>query len=227
MLVRLRDIPLTSFVEQVFAHAPPADDAKPWYFGDVRFEVEPIQQLRHLTDLFSSADSLPDYGLSNAQIGEGLWCILGGAHNWAFVSLVWDPAIPIALRRATIDALFNLYDRLLAATPYEAIDFRQPDYPPRRFQTIDYMALALVVEAITPSNSTPYDRTRIRSALLSVLGRLLDHSSPVAQYAALHGLGHLRTKRRVEVIDRYLVSQPAVDGAQREYALDARAGTLL
>jgi hypothetical protein len=105
--------------------------------------------------------------------------------------------------------------------------FGYPDYPPRRFQTIDYMALALVVEAITPLNSTPYDRTRIRSALLNVLGRLLDHSSPVTQYAALQGLGHLRTKRRVEAIDRYLVNRPAGDGAQREYALSARAGTLL
>jgi hypothetical protein len=143
------------------------------------------------------------------------------------VSLVWDRSLSISLRSTTIGALFELYDRLLAAPPYEPIDFRYPDPSVRRFQTIDYMALALVVEAITPSSSTAYDRTRVRAALLTVLGRLLDHPAPIAQYAALHGLGHLRTKKRVDVIDRYLASRPGIEGAQREYALDARAGTLL
>jgi hypothetical protein len=124
MLVRLRDITLSSFVERVFAHAPPADGANPWYFGGVRFEIEPLEQLRHLTELFSSAHSLPDYGLSNAQIGVGLCCILGGAHNESFVSLLRNPAVPLALRRGAIDALFNLYDGLLTAALYEHIDFR-------------------------------------------------------------------------------------------------------
>jgi len=227
MLVRLRDITLATFVDRIFAHPPPADDAKPWYFGDVRFDVEPVQQLRHLADLFQSADALPEYGLSDTQIGVGLWCILGGAHNESFVSLIWDSAIPIGLRRDTIAALFDLYDRLLAVPAEEAIDFRHPDWPPRRFQTIDYMALSLVVEAITPLNSTPYDRSRIRIALLNVLERLVDHPSLVAQYAALHGLGHLQTKQRIAVIDRYLATRPTLQGAQREFALNARAGTLL
>jgi hypothetical protein len=37
----------------------------------------------------------------------------------------------------------------------------------------------------------------------------------------------LRTKRRIEVIDQYLATRPAIEGPQREYALNARAGTLL
>jgi len=225
MLVRLRNISLPTFIEQVFAHPPPTDDAKPWYFGEVRFDVDPVQQLEHLTELFRSADSLPAYGLSNSQIEVGLWCVLGGANNWAFVSLLWDRSLPIALRSATIGALFDLYDRLLAAAPYEPLDFQNPDWPPRRFQTIDYMALALVVEAITPSNSTPYDRTRVRAALLSVLRRLVDHPAPVAQYAALHALGHLRTKKRIAVIDQYLAREH--DPSRRDYALEARTGNLL
>jgi hypothetical protein len=227
MLVQLRNIALPTFIDRIFAHAR-TGDAEPWYFAsDVTFEVEPAQQLQHLTELFRTADALPGYGLSDAQIDMGLWCMLGGAHNWSFVSLFWDPSLPITLRSDTIGALFDLYDRLLAAPPYEAIDFRHPDYPPRRFQTIDYMALALVVEAIPPSRSTPYDRTRVRSALLNVLERLLNHPAPVTQYAALHGLGHLRTKKRIDVIDQYLARHPELEPARREYALDARAGTLL
>ena len=227
MLIQLRDVSLPIFIERVFAHAPPIDGAKPWYFGDVRFEIEPVQQIRHLTAVFRSADSLSSYGLSNGQIELGLWCVLGGAHDWEFVSLFWDRSLPIELRAGAIGALFELYDRLLSAAPYEAIDFGYPDQTPRRFKTIDYMALALVVEALRPSNTTAYDRMRVRTALLDVLGRLLDHPAPVAQYAALHGLGHLPTKKRCEVIDRYLASRPDMVDEQREYALSARAGNLL
>lgn len=90
------------------------------------------------------------------------------------------------------------------------------------------MALALVVEAFVPSRITSsYDRRRVRGALLNVFRRLLDHPAPVAQYAALHGLGHLRSKQRVTVIDQYLAARPDMDANQREYALDARSGTLL
>ena len=227
MLVALRDIPLTAFIERVFTRHPPRDDGKPWYFGDVRFDVDPTQQLRHLADVFHSADSLPSYGLSNAQIEVGLWCLLGGAHIDASVSLVWDRSLPYELRRAAITALFELYDRLLATLPYESIDFRHPDSTPRRFKTIDYMGLALVVEASRPSSSTSYDRTRVRAALLDVLSRLLEHPAPVAQYAALHALGHLKSKKRIDVIERYLAARPHMPEAQREYALDARSGTVL
>src|SRR6185312_15623568 len=129
----------------------------------------PAQQLQRLTDVFHSADSLPAYGLSYAQIEVGLWCVLGGAHNESFINLVWDRSLAIGLRNATIAALFELYDRLLAATPYESIDFRAPDRTARRFPTIDYMALALVVEASSPSSTTAYDRVRVRSALLATL----------------------------------------------------------
>jgi hypothetical protein len=143
------------------------------------------------------------------------------------VNLVWDRSLPFELRRAPITALFELYDRLLAALPYESIDFRHPDSTTRRFKTIDYMGLALVVEASWPSSSTSYDRTRVRAALLDVLSRLLEHPAPVAQYAALHALGHLKSKKRVDVIDHYLAARPQMPDAQREYALDARSGTLL
>ena len=228
MLIQLRDVPFTIFVERVFAHDPPRDEANPWWYaGDVRFEVDPVQQLEHLAELFHTADALPTYGLSNAQIEDGLWCVLGGANNWQFVSLLWDRSAPLGLRHTTIGALFDLYDRLLAARPYEPIDFAHPDSTSRRFNTIDYMAQALFVEALTPSNSTAYDRTRIRAALLDVLSRLVEHPAPVAQYAALHALGHLKSKKRVAVIDRYLSARPHIGHEQREYALSARAGELL
>ena len=226
MLVQLRNISLPTFVERVFDHLPPVDGDKPWYFDDVEFEIDSAEQLRHLTDLFEAPESLLAYGLSLQQIEIGLWCILGGAHNDAFVSLLWDRSLPIRDRRRLIAALLPLYDRLLASAPYEVIDFEHPDRTPRRFRTIDYMALALVVEAITPANSTAYDRTCVRASLLDVLERLLEHPAPVAQYAALHGLGHLRSKKRLDAIDRYLAN-PALADSQREYALSARAGTLL
>ena len=228
MIIRLRDVSLSTFVERLFRHPAPADDAKPWYSGKVEFEIEAEQQLRHLTEVFSAADSLPAQGLSHRQIEVGLWCILGGADSESFVSLLWNRSLPFDLRRDTIAALFELYDRLLAAAPHESIDFRHPDSSPRRFQTIDYMALALIVEAFVPANTTSsYDRTRVRGALLNVFSRLLNHPAPVAQYAALHGLGHLRSKKRVAVIDQYLAARREMDATQREYALDARSGTLL
>lgn len=226
MRVQLQNVSFATFVERVFDHPPPAGDAEPWHFGRVRFEVEPTQQLQHIGELFRGAGTLATYGLSNAQIELGLWCVLGGAHNWSFVSLLWDSSLPVALRTDAVAGLFQLYDQLLATAPHESIDFGHPYQPPRRFQGIDYMAFALVVEAIRPSSSLPRDRARMRAGLLCVGGRLLDHPAPVAQYSGLHGLGHLRTKKRTDVIDRYL-ARPSVQGASREYALNARAGTIL
>jgi hypothetical protein len=89
------------------------------------------------------------------------------------------------------------------------------------------MAPELLLSASWLSRSDPRDGAAIRNAFLDTFRRLLTHPAPVAQYAALHGLGHLEHDLRPQVIDAYIARHPDLPAAQREYSERARSGEVL
>ena len=227
MLIRLADASVESMVEAVFDHDVPAEGGEPWYFGGrVRFEIDVLRQLDLLAELFRNSRSLLA-GYSSDQIEQGLWCILGGAHCESFTGLVWNPALPFDPRSEVIASTYDLYGELLAQYPFEAIDFRHPDAIPRRFGTIDYMAPDLLLARPWFPQPDAKDQAEVRGSFLELFARLLAHEAPVAQYAALHGLGHLGHDDGPELIDRFLAEHPWLESDQRAYALAARCGDVL
>jgi hypothetical protein len=223
MSIDLRQANVRSLAYAVFNHEI-TEDAEPWYYH-VKFEVDPERQLRLLAELLHGAPSIfSDY--SSAQIEAGLWCMMGGTHSESFTDLIWDAELPLTTRLEVIAGVYPLYDRVLAAPPHEPIDFRYPDDNERRFRTIDYMVPDLLIRRSSPSEGWA-DKKRVKETFLDVFGRLLAHNAPVAQYAALHGLGHLEHHGRKNVIDRYLADHPSLDDGQREYAQNARRGHVL
>ena len=151
---------------------------------------------------------------------------MGGVQYESFTDLVWDPALPLDQRRAVIQGVYDLYDQLLGAYPYESIDFRHPD-DDRRFNGIDYMVPDLLLSGQGSRDGVDVDELAVRAEFLELFARLLEHQAPVAQYAALHGLGHLEHPDRVATIDRYLAANSWMDPDQRDYALAARRGDVL
>jgi hypothetical protein len=226
MLIDLRSATLPELVDAIFDHeVAPRPERDPWYYDyEVDFAVEPVRQMILLADLFRhAATALARF--SPGQVGQGFWCMLGGVHMEHFTGHIWNPDIPFALRAAVIDSIYDLYDGLIASAPFEPIDFGSPDWPARRFQTIDYMIPDLVLTAWHREDAD--DRVRVREAFLELFERLLDHPAPVARYAALHGLGHLEHDGRAAIIDAYLDAHPDITADVRTYALAARRGEVL
>ena len=57
--------------------------------------------------------------------------------------------------------------------------------------------------------------------MFETLAKILELSSPIAQGAALHGLGHLHHPETEGLIDDYLEANPDLEAEMREYALAA------
>jgi hypothetical protein len=74
---------------------------------------------------------------------------------------------------------------------------------------------------------TSSDARAVSDAFLAVFTRMVQHPAPIAQYAGLHGLGHLQHRHRPHVIDAYLAANPDLDPSARAYAMTARAGEVL
>lgn len=225
MLIDLRDVTVDEFTTALFDHMPRAEPGdEPWYFApDLRFAVDAGQQVANVTAVLQEAGKLIDR-YSAAQIEEGLWCMLGGCWFDEFFGNVWNPSVAVERRLAAIESVYSLYDQLLAAPPYENIHFGLPDLLPRRYQTIDYMVTDLILMG---RDRTPVATRRMRGACLRVFIRLLHHPAPVAQYSALHGLGHLnRAKGRAEIA-LYIAEHQDLSEDQIEYAHDAMRGDVL
>lgn len=217
---------VASLGQIVFGHSPMNDDGEPWHFGDVDFVVDPDRQLHLIAELFAGAPAI--FASYDArQVEEGLWCMMGPSHSERFTGLVWNPDLPLGARRAVVESVYTLYDRVLAAYPYDEIDFRHPDASDRRFFTIDYMAPDLLLHAPWFRREDRDDHAEMRAAFLELFRRLLAHDAPVAQYAALHGLGHLDHGGRRDVIDCFLAAHGWLDPAVRAYAEAARRGGVL
>jgi hypothetical protein len=227
MQISLSEATVESLVDALFGHDVPTGDVEPWYFAiRVCFEIDPRRQLKLIAELFHNAGSLLS-SYSAAEVEQGLWCMLGGAHSESFTGLVWSAALPFGDRSEVIASVFDLYDQVLAPYPFEGIDFRHPDASPRRFRTIDYMAPDLLLEQPYLPKADAADEARVRETFLGLFARLLTHPAAVARYAALHGLGHLEHQDRAATIDRFLADHSCLESDQREYAFSARRGEVL
>jgi len=225
MIVTLTNATVRELAEALFDHPAPEGE-EPWHDGDVNFEIDPQRQLHLMAELFhGSPDHFRDY--PEPQLEQGLWCMMSGAHNSDFCGLIWDPDLPLATRLHLVDGVYPLYDHILASYPYEGISFRHPDADVRRFRTIDYMAPDLLLKGPWVRHKDKADAAAVREAFLGLFIRLLAHEAPVAQYAALHGLGHLDHHGRAAVIDSYLDTRAWLEPEQRDYALAARTGEVL
>ena len=228
MRIDLTNATLDELIEVMFdagadaAARREAMDATDW----LEFEVDPNRQILLLRELFQRSAALCER-FSSAEIERGLWRLMGGEYSEDFTGHLWNPDLPLEGRVATVEAVYHLYDEVLARPPWEPIDFAHPDRLPRRFETIDYMVPDMLVHVPRIGKPESADRAAIRDAFLAMFDRLLYHPSPIAQYAALHGLGHLGHELGPEVVDHYMARHPDMPADQRAYAERAQRGEVL
>ena len=229
MIIDLTYATLEQLTEIVFSAervSPPEDATADDTRHFLEYRVDPARQVVLLTDLFRRSSTLTAR-YSAERIERGLWHVMGAECFDDFTAHIWNPAVSLVDRVRLIESVHGLYDGVLARYPYEPIDFTHPDRLPRRFHTIDYMVPDLLLTGERFMQGEPADRSALRHAFLSLFARLLAHPAPVAQYAGLHGLGHLAHERRSDVIDTFLERHPEISGAQRRYAMRARRGDVL
>ncbi len=221
--VDLRDASLTSFIAALFDHVPPGADAYATYKID-DYLIDPRHQIALVTQLLRGA---PEYLASfpDAEIARGFWKIF--LEDVLFARHLWDEDVALSDRLAAIESVVHLYETVLIQRPFEPVDFGRPDRLPRRFGGVDYMIPDFLMHIPRDVDVGSPDAKAVSDAFLAAFTRMVQHPAPIAQYAGLHGLGHLQHRDRPYVVDAYLAANPDLDPDARAYAMTARAGEVL
>jgi hypothetical protein len=216
MRIDLREATYDEWLTFIFDHpVPPAwedhDSSQAWYWqGDLQLVVDPIKQISFLTRFTQSADEILGR-YTEDQIDQGLWYIFSAGGEAEFYDHLWNPKVPWELRERCIAALPQLWPRL----------FEQADVG-----TMSYMLWDSLAHPYDHGRRKPGDHPedhRVQDAICDALRSQLSSTLGPTQYAALHGLGHLRHPDTQNIIEGFLGRSDIGDDL-REYAAKILAG---
>ena len=169
------------WIDRVFDH--PVGQFK-WYWNDDTSEIAPAIAIRHLTQLFTTAQPALSR-FANAQIGQGLWYLACGACSNYMWPLVQD-GISWESRRTCIRAIASLFEQVFAqrcSDHLSHLDERDAD----ALNEVCYMWWDLFPTWGDPDDPSCRERDR---EVLQVMARALSIDSVACQESVLHGLGH-------------------------------------
>ncbi len=180
------------------------------------------QELEYLTRLFSDPIGTVE-GLSDEEIGVGLWSVLdsGGAGTALALN---DATLPLDARIACVHQIRTLYRELFVPRCAERLGHVSEQGG--RLEMICYMFWDVAVFGGPPGER---EGNLFEDAVLDVLEDTLYLEHAACQESAIHGLGH-RVSRHPErapaVLDRWLRTGPIRDARLRVYAEAARTGCI-
>ena len=180
------------------------------------------QELDYLTRLFSDPVGVLE-GLSDEEIGVGLWSVLdsGGAGTALALN---DATLPLDARIACVHKIRNLYRELFVPRCAERLGHLSEQGG--RLEMICYMFWDVAVFGGPPGER---EGNLFEDAVLDVLEDTLYLEHAACQESAIHGLGHRVTRhpeRAPAILDRWLRSGPLRDPRLRPYAEAARTGCI-
>ena len=180
------------------------------------------QELEYLTRLFSDPIGTVE-GLSDEEIGVGLWSVLdsGGAGTALALN---DATLPLDARIACVHQIRTLYRELFVPRCAERLGHVSEQGG--RLEMICYMFWDVAVFGGPPGER---EGNLFEDAVLDVLEDTLYLEHAACQESAIHGLGH-RVSRHPErapaILDRWLRTGPIRDARLRIYAQAARTGCI-
>lgn len=168
------------------------EESKYWYL-DINLWIEANSE--HIANLyiqmFSNADQLLQL-FSEGQLERGLWMIMNsGLQGYTAYDLVWENKIDVALKEQLIYSMFDLYRTLFAVKPFNQVCNMWWDSIGYRFYRI-----------INPVENSEYQH--LQHVMFVTLQKILQLDSVDCQFAALHGLGHVRHPENAGVIQAYI-----------------------
>jgi hypothetical protein len=155
----------------------------------------------HLARFFRESGEL-HAELGTRELSRALWEILKGELNFE----LWNSYLPLQPRLDCFEAMEDLYREVFSKGEmaelchmwWDIIILRDPEEQPTTYRVV-----------------------------LDVLRRILVAGPLECSGAALHGLGHLNTPGRAEVIDAWLETRDDLDAETVAYAQAAREGKVL
>lgn len=197
-----------------------------WYhaFDDDVWDGSSELTVAYVTRLFR--DPLPALAdFSDDQIGQGLWYLVsyGGGD---YLRPLLDPRVPLAARIACIEAIPQLFERLLVPRAGDHLSHLDKDHTP------PLNMAAYMWWDIAPLGGDPGDSelAAINDACLDAMEAVLALDSDACRESALHGLGHWSAdypERCLKIIDRFLQAQgERLRPEMRRYAQAAGSGCI-
>lgn len=187
-----------------------------WYL-DYRLGVK--GSFEHIANLyiqmFSNAYQLLHL-FSKSQLERGLWMIMNsGLQGYTAYDLVWENHIDIALKEKLIYSMFDLYRTLFAVEPLNQTCHMWWDSFGYKFYRI-----------INPAENSEHQY--LQNAMFITLQKILQLDSVDCQFAALHGLGHVRHPENAGVIQAYIKQhQQALTADEIAYAEACITGDIM
>jgi hypothetical protein len=180
------------------------------------------QELEYLNRLFSDPVGVLE-GLSDEEIGVGLWSVLdsGGAGTALALN---DATLPLDARIACVHQIRNLYRALFVPRCAERLGHLSEQGG--RLEMICYMFWDVAVFGGPPGER---EGNLFEDAVLDVLEDTLYLEHAACQESAIHGLGHRvgrHPDRAPAILDRWIRTGPLRDPRLRPYAEAARTGCI-
>ena len=180
------------------------------------------QELEYLTRLFSDPIGTVE-GLSDEEIGVGLWSVLdsGGAGTTLALN---DATLPLDARIACVHQIRTLYRELFVPRCAERLGHLSEQGG--RLEMICYMFWDV---AVFGGPSGEREGNLFEDAVLDVLEDTLYLEHAACQESAIHGLGHRvgrHPERAPAILDRWLSNGSLRDPRLRPYAEAARTGCI-
>lgn len=189
----LRDISLNDFQKFLFDHDVTGEDERDsrwdadfqmWIDGDFEYVANLY------IEMFSRGEELFDL-YTKDQLQQGLWISMGGGLNhFTAYDLVWESNLSIDIKEKLICSMYDLYSNVFIQDPLMYTCNMWWDSFAYSFFRID------------PNKNIEHQR--IQNAMFATLQKILLLDSMDCQFAALHGLGHLRHPNTTIVIHEYI-----------------------
>ena len=215
----LTETDFNDFITFIFDHTPVAvgfDDSaqeEPWYWSvEVRYEPETI--IRYYTKLFSNPHFLI-YKFTEAELEQGFWAIQSDILDCSVTAQIFNSDLPRQLRIQCIQSMYTLYQKLFAIKPLYTSSNMWWD------------SIAYDWHCGNLSRSNGGEELWLQDAIFDTLKQIITISSPVCQYAALHGLGHLHHPETSKLISNFLQINSHISQEMREYARAAEEFSVL
>jgi hypothetical protein len=208
----------------VFDHPVRDPGVKEWYWDEDFDEIyEPwndaSRAIASSTRLFRDPAVLDTY--SPAQVGEGLWFLLGPrAGNISEV--LWTDEVDLAARLECVRSMESFFAKYVVAHCTGKFDPRAGEEP----ETAVYMWWDLVAAHYWELRLKVPGRKEVETAVLDTLEAIIALPNDLCARSAVHGLGHMHARypARVEkIIDSFLGAAPNASTELIEYAKKARS----
>ena len=177
-------------------------------------EGKPERLLSFYQQYFERSDRLLEQH-STQQLDNILHFILGHSH-YGIKSLTYDSRINFASRQAVVQAIYDLYAKLLIDDPIEY----------HRHMLWDDLAFSYTMDSFAYYFKKE-EKTLLQNVMFETLEKILNIKNKDCQFAALHGLNHLKHPHTETLIRNYISSHDDLNEEDVEFAQACITGMMM